>query len=150
MSLPKFGTTATVTLILSGIILAATAAGLLTTTQTVPSTGTITAINLGVYSDQACTVPLSSLNWGSLSPGASTTQTIYIKNTGNVAETLTLSTTNWNPANAPTYLTVNWNRQGANLNPAATTPATLTLTATTAASALSTFNVNIVITGTQQ
>jgi hypothetical protein len=150
MSIPKLGTTATIALILSGVLLAATAAGLLTTTQTVPSNGTITAINLGVYSDTACTIMLTTLNWGSLSPGASTTQTIYIKNTGNVAETLTLSTTSWNPANSPTYLSVNWDRQGATLNPGATISATLTLTATTGASALSTFGVNIVITGTQQ
>jgi hypothetical protein len=130
------------------LLLVVTTAGLLTTTQTLSSTGTITSVNLGVYSNSACTIPLTTINWGSVTPGSQATQTIYIKNTGNVAETLTMASNSWSPSNAGSYLTITWSPAQSNLAAGASTSATITLSASSGASALSTFNVNIVITGT--
>ncbi len=124
-------------------------AGVLTTQETLSTTGTITAINLGVFSDAACTTPITSINWGATSPGQQTTRTIYLKNTGNVAETLSMATNTWSPSNAISYLTVSWSPGTTSLAVGAVTPATLTLAANTGAGALSSFSVNIVITGTQ-
>ncbi|MGA2681826.1 MAG: hypothetical protein ABSF44_08515 [Candidatus Bathyarchaeia archaeon] len=81
--------------------------------------------------------------------GTQVTQIAYIKNTGNIAENLTMSTTSWSPSNAWTYLTLNWSPTSSTLAAGATTSATLTLTASSGAGALSTFSVNIVFTGTQ-
>jgi hypothetical protein len=52
----------------------------LISSKTVASTGIITITNLGVYSDSACTQSLTSINWGTISPGNSVARTIYVKN----------------------------------------------------------------------
>ena len=65
------------------VLLFFTTAGLLTVTQTISYSGTITALNVGVYSDSACTQSLTSISWGQIAPGGSVPKTIYIKNTGN-------------------------------------------------------------------
>jgi len=124
-------------------------AGLLSATQNVPAGGTISAINLGVYSDSGCTVPLTSITFGTVTPGTQATQTLYVKNTGNIAENLTMTVNSWSPANAVTYLTLTWSPTSSTLAAGASTSATLTLTASSSAGALSTFNVNIAFTGTQ-
>jgi hypothetical protein len=51
---------------------------------TLPCTMTVDASNpnLGIFSDTACTVPLTSINWGTVKQGKNYTQTIYINNTG--------------------------------------------------------------------
>ena len=80
---------------------------------------------------------------------ASATQTIYIKNTGNVPETLTMTTNNWTPTGADTYLTLTWNRQTTILNAGASIQATLTLTAAANTGTLTTFSCDVTLTGTQ-
>ncbi len=130
---------------LTGITIAALSAN-----QTVPLAGTITAINLGVYTDSACTQNCTTLNAGTLSPGAIYTQTLYVKNTGNLPETLTMTVNNWNPTNANTYLTLTWNQQNVLLNPAQTVQGTLTLTVAPNTGSLTSFSCSIIFTGTQQ
>ena len=132
-----------------GMMLIIATAGLLSTNQTLSASGTIAGINLGVYSDAACTVPITTVSWGTLSPGTQVTQTIYVKNTGNIAENLTMATNTWTPSNAGTYLTITWSPTLSTLTAGQSTLATLTLTALSGASALTTFSCNIVITGTQ-
>jgi hypothetical protein len=45
------------------------------------------AVNVGVYSDAACTLNLTSIDWGNVYPRGSVSRTIYVKNTGNVPMT---------------------------------------------------------------
>jgi hypothetical protein len=137
-----------IAIVITSMLLVIATAGLLTT-QTVTSNGTIAAINLGVYSDAGCTVPVTTIAWGTVTPGTQVTQTVYIKNTGNIAENLTMATNTWSPAGATTYLTVTWSPTLSTLAAGTSTLATLTLTASAGAGALSTFSCNIVITGTQ-
>jgi FlaG/FlaF family flagellin (archaellin) len=132
-----------------GLVLTLTTIAALSANQTIPLAGTVTAVNLGVYSDSACTQPLTSLSSVSVSPGGTSTQTIYIKNIGNVPETLTMTTSNWNPTNANTYLTLTWNRQNRILNADDTTQATLTLTASSNTGSLTSFGCDVTFTGTQ-
>ena len=132
-----------------GLVLTLTTIAALSANQTIPLAGTVTAVNLGVYSDSACTQPLTSLSSVSVSPGGTSTQTIYIKNIGNVPETLTMTTSNWNPTNANTYLTLTWNRQNTILNADDTTQATLTLTASSNTGSLTSFGCDVTFTGTQ-
>jgi hypothetical protein len=140
--LPK---TATIALTITLILLA------LTTTAAAQNQSpkrTITSVNLGIYSDSACTKTKTTLNFGTINPCSTTTQTIYIKNTGNVAEKLTMTTNNWNPTNAPTSLTLTWNRQNTVLKAGQSIQATITLKAAYIGS-LATFSFNVVLTGTQ-
>lgn len=149
MHLKKIPQITVIALTIAALALTLTTAALISINQTVPLSGTINAVNLGIYSDSACTIPVTALNVGALNPGSSATQTIYIKNTGNVPETLTMTINNWNPTNANTYLTLTWNRQNTILNAGATIQATLTLTATSNTGSLTNFSCDVTLTGTQ-
>jgi hypothetical protein len=149
--LPKF---AVIAIAIVGIFLTATTAAVLSTNQTLTlngtmNNGTIDTINLGVYSDSACTQTVTTLTVGTISPGGTATQTVYVKNTGNIPETLTMAATNWSPANANTYLTLTWNRQNTVLNAGTSIQATLTLTAAANTGSLTTFSCDVTLTGTQ-
>jgi hypothetical protein len=56
----------------------------------VPSHGSVKGINVGLYSDQACTTPVKSIQWGLIEPGATANQTVYIRNEENSNTTLTM------------------------------------------------------------
>ncbi len=111
MKLTKIPPIAIIALIITGLALTVTTAAVLSANQTVPLSGTINAVNLGVYTDNACTIPATALNVGNINPGSTATQTVYVKNTGNIAETLTMTTNNLTPTTASSYLTLTWNRQ---------------------------------------
>jgi hypothetical protein len=149
MEFQKFSKFAVIAVAIVGMLLTATTAALLSTSQTVPLNGTINAINLGLYSDSNCTQTVTTLSVGALNPGGSATQTIYVKNTGNTPETLTMTINNWNPTNANTYLTLTWNRQNTILNAGQSIQATLTLTAAANTGSLTTFSCDVTLTGTQ-
>jgi hypothetical protein len=140
---------AVIALTITALALTLTTAAVLSANQTVPLNGTLSAVNLGVYSDSACTQTVTSLSVGTLNPGGTANQTIYVKNTGNIAETLTISTANWNPTNANSSLTLSWNRNNYVLPTGQTIQATLTLTAAANTGNLTTFNCDVTLTGTQ-
>jgi hypothetical protein len=148
MSLQKISMGAVIALIAIATFLTVTTAGLLSVNQAIPSSGTVTAVNVGVYSNSACTQNLTSINWGTISPNSSSTKTIYVKNTGNTQLTLSMTKINWNPANANGPITLTWNKEGTTLNAGQVTTATLTLSVSESISGITDFNVDIVITGT--
>ncbi len=141
------------------------------TSQSLPSTGTITPTpsgngqngggsnggggggittnnaNLAVFSDQNATLALSNVDWGALTPGSMATKTIYVKNTGNVAEKLSLTATAWTPESASSVLTLSWDREGTTLASGTTVAATLTLTVADNTGDLTSFDLNIVVSG---
>lgn len=127
------------------------AMGALVFNRTIPGTGTLSIDGaLGAYSDSGCTSSLNSVSWGTLLPGGTATQTVYIKNLGNVNAALTLSTANWNNANFSSYLTLSWNlTSNYLLQVGKVVHAVLTLAASSSASSNMSFSFNIVITGTQ-
>jgi hypothetical protein len=149
MKLTKTPSIAIIALTITALALALTTAAVLSSSQNVPLSGTINAVNLGVYTDSQCTIPATALTVGTLNPGGTTTQTVYVKNTGNIPETLTMTTTNWTPSNANTYLTLSWNLQNTVLNAGAKATATLTLTAAANTGTLTTFSCDVTLTGTQ-
>jgi hypothetical protein len=151
MAYKKLGSSALIAIGITSMLLIITTAGLLTTTQTLPSSGSISAVSavgVTIYSDAGLTTPLSSITWGSINPGGQTTTTVYVKNTGNIPETLSMAASGWNPANSNTYLTCTWNPASSTIAAGASTSATITLTASGGA-AITAFSFNIVITGTQ-
>ena len=144
----KISTGVIIALAATGIFLSLVTAGLIAT-QTVTSNGTVSAVNVGVYSDITCTQNLTSIPWGTLYPGNSTTRTIYVKNTGTLPVTLTMTNGSWVPTTANTVLTLTWNRQSTVLNAGQSISATLTLTAASSTGSLTDFSFNIIITGAE-
>ena len=149
MNKPQISLGVVIALATAGLFLTVISAGVLSDSQTVPSTGQISGVNVGVYTDPACTVNCTSISWGNVAPGTTVTRTIYIKNTGNIAVTLSMATSGWNPSNANNYLTQAWDRSGYTLGQGASISAMLTLTASANTGSLTSFSYNIVITGTQ-
>jgi hypothetical protein len=122
--------------------------GALVSTKTISSTGVVTSANLGLYSDSACTQALTSINWGTVSPGGSVAKTVYVKNTGNAQVSLSITKANWNPTTANGPVTITWNQEGAVLATNQVSTATLTLNVASSVSGIATFSVDIVISGT--
>jgi hypothetical protein len=149
MAFQKYGKLSVILFVAVGLILTVSTLAALSANQNIPLNGTISAVNLGVYTNSGCTINCTSLNVGTLSPGNTATQTVYVKNIGNVPETLTMVVSNWNPANANTYLTLTWDQQNTVLNAGQSVQATLTLTAAANCGSLTTFSCSVTMTGTQ-
>jgi hypothetical protein len=144
----QLSTHAFLAILIVAIMITLSTLGLLSISQTIPSSGTISSINVAVYSDSACTIPQSTISWGLISPGTTITKTIYIKNEGNIPMTLSMRTANWVPSNANNSITLTWNQEGTNLNPDQSTAATLTLRVDQSISQITSFSMSIIITGT--
>ncbi|MCW4003142.1 MAG: hypothetical protein NWE95_04425 [Candidatus Bathyarchaeota archaeon] len=139
-----------VALVLVAIALTLTTYGAITVSKNLSSTGSINVTpNLGVYSDSGCTTTLSAIDWGTISPGSNITRTIYVKNTGTgTSLTLSMTTSNWNPTSANGPITITWNKEGTILTPGQSTAAVITLTTSQSISGITSFSVQISITGT--
>jgi hypothetical protein len=118
------------------------------TNKTISNAGSVKAIGVGVYWDQACTNPVSSISWGILDPGSSVNKTVYIKNTGNNAATLSKATSNWSPSNASNYMTLSWDYNGQPINVNAVIQVKFTLSVSSTISGITTFSFDITITAT--
>ena len=112
-----------------------------------PTSGMIIGVNVGVFADSGCTQNLTSVSWGSVYPGDSVSRTIYVKNTGNAAISLSMALSGWNPAVANGPLSIVWDREGVSLNPGLSISATLTLNVSPSVSGIADFGVNIIVTG---
>ena len=149
MQFKKTSILAITALTITALALTVTTLAVLSSNQNVPLNGTITTINLGVYTDSDCTHNATALNVGELNPGSTTTQTVYVKNTGNAPETLTMTVNNWNPTEARDALTLTWDQQNVVLDAGEVVEATLTLTVAADTGSLTTFSCNVTFTGTQ-
>jgi hypothetical protein len=141
-------TATVIALVIISLALTFTTFAALNSTQSISSTGVVTtSAKLGVYSNFACTTNLTSINWGTLNPGGSTTQIVYIKNIGSgLSLHLNMTTSDWSVgANGP--ITLTWNREGTVLAPGQSTTATLTLAVSSSIDAVTDFNVQINING---
>jgi hypothetical protein len=137
-----------------GMVLTYTAAGVISIQQAnlsinrpLPSSGNIAALNVGIYSDYACTQKLESVDWGDIAPGGSTNKLIYLKNTGNTQITLSMTATNWSPTNADGPISLTWDKEDTKLSKGEVTTATLTLTVAESVIDITTFSVTILICG---
>ena len=148
MANPRLSTGAMIALAATSIFLTLVTAGIIST-QTIPSNGTVATVNVGVYTNSLCTQNCTSIDWGTLYPSNSTIRTLYVKNTGTVPITLTMTTNTWGPIDATNYLTLSWDQEGTVLNPGVSVPANLALSADSDAGSLEDFSFNIVITGAE-
>jgi hypothetical protein len=110
-------------------------------------TGTVKAVNVGVYRNQNCTETVTAIDWGMLEPGESKNVTIYLKNEGNTPINLSLNTSNWNPTEAENYISLTWTYSGENLQPDQVLPSTLILSINQNVTDITTFNFDIIIIG---
>lgn len=115
------------------------------TNKTISNAGSVKAIGVGVYWDQACTNPVSSISWGVLDPGSSVNKTVYIKNTGNNAATLSLAASNWSPSNASDYMNLSWDYNEQPISVNAVIQVKLTLSVLSNISGITNFSFDITI-----
>jgi hypothetical protein len=130
--------------LLSGL----TVSGLLTTSKTLTSSGSVKAINVEVYWDDLCTQVVNSVDWGTPEPGEVVNQTVYIKNSGSAPLNVNMTTSNWTPVEAVNYITLTWDSEGASIDPDQVLQALLTLTVSDTITGITDFSFNIVIEGT--
>jgi hypothetical protein len=130
-------------------LMMASVLALLQSSRTISSHGTIRGVNVGVYSDSGCTIPYSSLDWGTIDNGSQTVKTVYVKNEGTSNMTLSISNNTWVPVDATSYLALTWNRESYLLANGTSVNANLTLAVSPTFTNGTDFSFNIVITGTQ-
>jgi hypothetical protein len=121
---------------------------LVQTNRTISNSGVVKGIGVGVYWDSACTNPTSSIAWGVLDPGSDKTVSVYVKNQGNSATTLSKTTQNWNPSTASSSMTLDWNYAGQTLSMNQVLQIKLTLTISPTVSGITNFSFDILITAT--
>ena len=108
----------------------------------------IKAVGVGIYRDPALTVPLTEIDWGVLEPGEQKNHTAYIKNESNVPITLVLTTENWSPLNASSFVALTWDYNGEPLGVDGFVEVTFTLAVDPVISGIDAFSFDIVIVGT--
>ena len=127
------------------VLVGALAAGVVD--YVITNTGTVTAVGLEIYSDPALTLKVTSIDWGMVDPGATVEKMVYVLNTGNTAEQLSLTTQNWNPATL--MINCTWNRQNFVVAAGANVTATFTLAVDGAISGVEGFTFDLVVVGTE-
>jgi hypothetical protein len=134
----------TLAIVVFGII-----TGVFGSIKTIVYANSVNGLGFGIYWNQACTNRTLSLNWGPIEAGSNNTLTIYIKNEGNSAASLSLETSNWTPSTSTSYMSLHWNYSGQVLNVSQVIPLELTLTVYPTISGVTDFSFNTVITATQ-
>ena len=119
----------------------------MSTPQRISNTAKIKGVGVGVYAYSNKTVPVSSIDWGLVEPGQSKNFTCYVFNEGNAAINLSMTTENWVPNTASTYITLSWNYAGSQIPAGAYVPVTFNLAVSSSIQAIETFSFTIVLTG---
>jgi len=120
--------------------------GQLATFMALTSSGVVKTVGVGVYWDESCSKPVTSIDWGMVEPGSQKNQSVYIRNEGNADITLSLNTENWNPASASNYITLTWDYDNRTLAPNQVIAVTLTLSVLSNITEVESFTFTIVIT----
>ena len=129
------------------ILLNGTVMGTLLGQVTLPNLGTVKAMGVGVYWDSGCSNTVTSVNWGTVAPGSTNDVTVYVKNEGNAAETLSSTAENWNPSTASTYMSLTWDYAGQVIDVGEVVQVTLSLSVSEAIEGITSFSFDIVIIG---
>ena len=125
-----------------------TITGLFDASKTVSYADSVKGLGVGIYWDQDCTNGTLSHDWGSIEPGSSQTVTLYIRNEGNSAVSLWMTTSNWTPSAAFGFMTLNWNYSGQILSVDQVIPLELILVVSSTISGIEHFSFDITIATT--
>jgi len=103
---------------------------------------------VGVYWDRNCSNNVTSIDWGTLSPGSVKDVTVYIRNEQKEPIYLILRKENWTPPEASEYLNLGWNyTSGRRMNLGETLHITLTLSVSRYIRGISSFSFDILVVG---
>jgi len=130
------------------VLLVSSVIAVLTIQWSMLGTGSIKGVGLGVYWDLQCTNATSSLEFGLLAPGSSKNFDLYLRNEGDSDINLSMTSENWDPANATDYLTLTWNREGQQISPDEVLGFVITLSVSESIQGISSFSLDIIISGT--
>ena len=115
------------------------------TNTRISNQGSLKTVGVGVYWDSGLTNRVSSIDWGLLEPGSNVNKTVYIRNEGNAAAVLSITTSNWSPSNASSYLNLNWDYGGQTINVNEVVQVKLTLSALSSIAGITNFSFDITI-----
>jgi hypothetical protein len=129
--------TVIIALSIAAMMMVAGVLAIMTSSKTIPSSGSINAFKVGVYLDSGCNNAIDSIAFDTISPGYNTNETIFIRNdatSGGKSMSLSMTITNWNASCSPLNQTYNvatfyFNSTGVTLAPLASCEAYITLTA---------------------
>jgi len=118
---------------------------LLSTYKQIHNRGRIKAVGVEFYADILCTIRITEIEWGNVTPGSVHGVTLYAKNVNNTAVTLNLTVTNWDPASASQYLYSDWNYTGSVLQPSQIIPIRFQLTIYANVTGIDTFSFDYLV-----
>jgi len=117
-------------------------------TYVIHNTGRILTVGVEFYQDANCTIKVNEINWGEVYPGFTYNRTLYCKNIRNLAVTLNLTVTNWQPENASLYLTAGWNYTDTVLQPGDVIPIQFELNVSSDVDEIENFSFDFNVTAT--
>lgn len=68
----------------------------------------VSTIAVGIYLDHACVNEASSLSWGTLTPGKTAQNVVFLRNEGNTGTVLAKIVSDFNPMSLSNYLSLSW------------------------------------------
>jgi hypothetical protein len=101
--------------------------------------------SIDVFWDANCMNPVSSIDWGTLSPGDVENITVFVRNEGESGTVLALNVSDWNPLPAASYLNIGWNYSGTTVPPGQVLPLTLSMVVNESISGITDFGVNVTV-----
>ena len=116
--------------------------------RTVAYAYSMRGVGVGIYWDQGCTNRTLSLDWGLIEPGSNRTVMVYVRNEGDSAVSLWMTTSNWTPSVALGYMTLTWTYSGRILSADEVIPMELILNVSPTVSGITDFGFDIVISAT--
>lgn len=113
----------------------------LSSTSSIKTSSPILAIT---GASKASSSAVTSISWGSLYPGQSTTFSTWIYNDHpQMSYILSIAASKWTPAEAANYLTLTWDHDGYKLAPLTSTLVVLTLTVSSDIKEITTFGFEV-------
>jgi hypothetical protein len=103
--------------------------------------------SVNVYIDEECILTCSQIEWGEVEEGETVQRWIYIKNTSNANQTLSMETSDWQPVEASSVLSVSWDKEGYILEPSTIVEAKLILKVAQDVGEIDTFDFDLTIQG---
>ena len=104
---------------------------------------------VGVFWDRNCTQGVSSIDWGSLTPGETKTVSVYVQSKSNETCILILIPTGWNPPAAANYLELGQDCENKKIQPSEVVKVALSLTVSASVAGVTNFAFNIVVEGSK-
>jgi len=134
--------------VLVASVLVASTFALITIQKDIHGAGSIKGVGLGIYWDLQCKNVTSSIDFGLLEPGSDKDFTLYLRNEGNTVLILNMTSKNWSPTEAGNYMSLTWNREGQQVSSDQVISFVITLSVSSNIQDISSFSLDITISGT--